>query len=475
MDHAALKGTKMNQVQLRNRLQPFLMLMLMVVVTAPANGKGYFIDSVKGSDSHSGLRADQPWKSTAPSLHLRLRPGDTLFFACGSLFRGGLEIRDSGTREQPIVLTCYGQGEAPMFTNPDREVLNGNAIRLSGDHLVVDGLSFYSCAAAPDHDQSYTDIWEVGAIRVMPGADYCTIKNCAFSDCPKGVQSTGEYTLITRNYFHSANSRPLSTPGWGPIAIHMGNSHQEVSYNIIRDYYYVGGEFGADGGAMELDDGRNPKEDIYIHHNYTVSNMGFLEVSWNADIQKTETYGLRVEYNVSDDFQDFVMLWAPTHGCSIENNTIFRTRQIKNVIEPTVFCCDYGGVTIRNNLIVVDSTVTVFTRGNTDDHHHTHNLYWSRDGSLPKIGTVLHPTELVRVNPRFRGKLKGPYGYELKRRSPAIDKGIATGRNSQVDFVGRTVPNGKGTDIGAFEFHPGKSLKKSATLHLPIVSDHFRD
>jgi len=328
------------------------MLMLMVVVVAQAAGKVYFMDSVKGSDSYSGLSADQPWKSAIPAGNLRLLPGDTLYFACGSVFRGGLEIRDSGTPEKPVVLTRYGRGEAPRFTNPDRDLLNGNAIRLTGDHLVVDGLSFFSCAAAPDHDQYYTDIWEVGAIRIMPGADYCTVINCEFSDCPKGVQSTGEFALITRNSFHSANSRPLSSPGWGPIAIHMGTSHQEVSYNTIKDYYFVGGEFGADGGAMELDDGRNPKVDIYIHHNYTVSNMGFLEVSWNADIQKTETYGLRIEYNVSDDFQDFVMLWAPTHGCSIDNNTIIRNRQIKNVIEPTVFCCDYGGVTIRNNIIL---------------------------------------------------------------------------------------------------------------------------
>jgi hypothetical protein len=232
----------------------------------------------------------------------------------------------------------------------------------------------------------------------------------------------------------------------------MGNAHQEVSYNIIKDYYFVGGEFGADGGALELDDGRNPKTDIYIHHNYSSSNMGFLEVSWGADITQTETYHLRVACNVSDDYQDFVMLWAPTHETYIENNTILRRKQIKNVIEPSVFCCDYGGVYIRNNIIVVDSTVTVFTRGNTDDHIHKYNLYWATDGSRPKIGTAVHLTELYNVDPQFTDARENEWDYSLKYTSPAIDKGINTNGEYSVDFSGNPVPSGKSTDIGAFEF-----------------------
>ncbi len=442
----------MRQISKTKRLQLLLLMVPIFAGIFNAGAKEYYINSVKGSDSNTGQSPSQAWKTTLPAGQIRLHPGDTLYFACSSLFTGGLEIRDSGNEKSPIVLTRYGKGTAPLFTNPDHGVLNGNAIRLSGDNLVVDGLSFTGCAAAPNHDLTYTDIWDTGAIRIIYGADHCTVKNCAFSDCPKGIQSSGEHALITRNFLHSANRRPLSNPGWGPIAIHLGNSNQEVSYNIVRDYYFVGGEFGADGGAIELDDGRNPKKNIYIHHNYTQSNMGFLEVSWNADIQKTETHNLRVEYNISDDFQDFVMLWAPTHETTIENNTILRRQQIRNAIEPTVFCCDYGGVTIRNNIIVVDSTVTVFTRGNTDDHHHTNNLYWSVDGSLPRIGTTLHPTELYNVDPEFKGKKWIPLSYQLKKRSPAVDKGIFTGRSCSVDFAGKPVPSGKSPDIGAFEY-----------------------
>ncbi|HEY4785076.1 MAG TPA: choice-of-anchor Q domain-containing protein [Bacteroidales bacterium] len=427
-------------------------LLMLVYCSHPVNtfGEGYYVDSEKGLDTNSGTSVSTPWKTLTGAQKAQLKSGDTLFFARGSSFTGGLEITASGLPDSPIVLTAYGSGHAPKFSNPDSCILNGNAIRLSGDYLVIDGLYFHDCAAAV-REASYTQVWDVGAVHIMLGADHCTIRDCEFSNCPKGIQSTGEYALITHNYLHSANTRPLSYPGWGPIAIHMGNSHQEVSYNIIKDYYSIGGEFGGDGGALELDDGRNPKTDIYIHHNYSSSSMGFLEVSWYADIAKAETYDLRVVYNVSDDYQDFVMLWAPTHNTYIENNTIFRRKYIKTTIQPTVFLCEFGGVTIRNNIIVVDSLVTVFIN-HTENHNHTHNLYWSTDGTLPKIGTALHPTEKYNINPQFTEVKKNEQDYSLKSSSPAIDNGINLDGKYNIDFLGLPVPAGKYTDIGAFEF-----------------------
>lgn len=43
---------------------------------------------------------------------------------------------------------------------------------------------------------------------------------------------------------------------WGPIGIRLGMGNQEVSWNEIRNYHSMGGEWGGDGGAIEIDDGR---------------------------------------------------------------------------------------------------------------------------------------------------------------------------------------------------------------------------
>ncbi|HAH25730.1 MAG TPA: hypothetical protein DCL77_18565 [Prolixibacteraceae bacterium] len=431
-------------------LSRVLLVMICFCSTLVVSAKGFYVNSQIGLDTNIGTSALAPWKTLENAKTVTLQAGDTLYFACGSSFIGGMEITPSGSAYHPIVLTSYGKGAAPKFSNPDLSILNGNAIRLSGNYLVLDGLYFFDCAAAAGKDSTYTAIWEVGAVRIVLGANHCTVRNCEFSNCPKGIQSSGEYALITQNYLHSANTRPLSAPGWGPIGIQMGNSHQEVSWNTIKDYYFVGGEFGADGGALELDDGRNPKKDIYIHHNYTSSNMGFLEVSWFSDIAKTETYDLRIAYNVSDDYQDFVMLWAPTHETYIENNTIFRRKQIRNAIVPAVFLCDYGGVTIRNNIIATDSITQVYT--GKGEHFHTNNLYWSVDGRLPNIGAKLHPTEKYNTDPLFCEKGKNESNYSLRRKSPAIDSGTNLMGKYLLDFLGQPVPKGRATDMGAFEF-----------------------
>jgi hypothetical protein len=153
---------------------------------------------------------------------------------------------------------------------------------------------------------------------------------------------------------------------------------------------------------------------------------------------------------VSDDYQDFVMLWAPTHDTYIENNTIFRRKQIKNAIVPAVFICDYGGVTIRNNIIAVDSVTQVYT--GKGEHFHTNNLYWSVDAKLPNIGATLHPTEKYNLDPLFSEKRKNECDYSLRRKSPAIDAGTNLKGKYLLDFLGKPVPKGKATDMGAFEF-----------------------
>jgi len=107
------------------------------------SGKGYYINSQSGLDTNAGTSASVPWKTSSKAKTASLQAGDTLYFASGSLFKGGLEITASGSSDHPIVLTAYGPGDAPKFSNPDLSVLNGNAIRLSGNYLVVDGLYFF--------------------------------------------------------------------------------------------------------------------------------------------------------------------------------------------------------------------------------------------------------------------------------------------------------------------------------------------
>ena len=122
-------------------------------------------------------------------------------------------------------------------------------------------------------------------------------------NCLIGIQSYGEYNLFTENYIHDCN-RFLSSPDCGLVGIMVETSNHEISYNRIINYTNSGGTYGVDGGAIEIDNGDFKKENIDIHHNWSVGNEGFLDIiSWE-DLSVI-TKNVRVAYSVSDDLQQF--------------------------------------------------------------------------------------------------------------------------------------------------------------------------
>ena len=76
----------------------------------------YYVDSEGGNDRNSGREAATAWKSHTKVQETKLRPGDIVIFKRGSQFSGPIHITESGTPSKPIVLTAYGEGDAPRFT-----------------------------------------------------------------------------------------------------------------------------------------------------------------------------------------------------------------------------------------------------------------------------------------------------------------------------------------------------------------------
>ena len=69
----------------------------------------YYVDShAKGGDGLTPEQAVQSYRM------LEIRPGDTVLFKRGSVFREAL-ISPSGTADAPILYGAYGEGEKPAF------------------------------------------------------------------------------------------------------------------------------------------------------------------------------------------------------------------------------------------------------------------------------------------------------------------------------------------------------------------------
>lgn len=422
-----------------------LLFLLCIGTGCSSQTKCYYIDSQTGNDSNTGRSIRSPWKSLNKLEQCTFQPGDRILFAKNSAFSGGILFRSSGTAEKPIVISSYGDGLPPLFSNPDQNELNGNVLQISGSHIVIDGLSFVSCADA--NSKSGKAVLEVGAIFTRKGADYITITNCEFTDCPIGVNITGQHSLITRSTFKDCN-RYLAAPNWGPLGIVIANAYNEISYNRCSNYVNVGGAYGADGGFIELDDRYfgTQVHDIKIHHNKSFDNMGFLEIETNVAGDNIDVY-----YNLSDDHQQFIFYWGGDNS-RIENNTVIRTKPSLNGAVNTVFTMRKGNFTVRNNIFVVANGIQVFVTapydvGNYDSVIHEHNLYYCSDGSTDDpCGKALGTGEMI-ADPLFVNIDEGD--YRLRYGSPAIDSGISLGYDSDLE----NVPLGKNQvpDMGAYE------------------------
>jgi hypothetical protein len=431
-----------------------VVLVIGTMSNAYAQPTDYYIDSVDGNDTNDGLTPSTAWKSHTKVNSLELHPGNTVRFKRGSQFSGPIVIDESGTSGNPILLSAYGQGSAPRFTNPNDLHMNGNCIRISGDYIIVENLHFHDTPPTENANR-LASIFQMGAIFNMPGADHNIIRGNVFMKCTKAIQSTGEFTLITNNHLdgpsHALWWNGVASGGWGPMGIQLGIGNQEVSHNTIKNYLTVESPYGTDGGAIEFDDGRFHKDNLYIHHNFTEGNAGFLESSWGADYNPyvQEVHNLTVAFNVSNDGQSYCYMFAPTHNTYFDNNTIIRAN---NYPDPypnfdEIVYTQFPGITFRNNLLV-GTEETNNNPYNGASVTVQNNWYW-------EIGTSNSDGDPLLVD--FNGG-----DFHLTSGSPLIGQGQNLSQHYSTDFDGVLLSSSRPWDIGAY-------MSKGSTVYTPAA------
>jgi hypothetical protein len=413
----------------------------------------YYIDSNSPSQGGDGTR-EKPWQTLGPLRALVLHPGDSVNFASGSHFQGGFAVNQSGTATAPVTIKPYGSGAAPRFANPDSAVLNGNAIRINGSHVIVDGFFFENCPINP----VATDIHLLGAVFLTTNANHCIVRNCEMTKTPLGITVYGQHNLVTRNYIHD-NNQPIQ-PHWGPICVVVCGSHNEISYNRFVNYSAPSHEYGHDGGAIEIHDRSLPKEDIVIHHNLSLKNQGFTEF-----VGKVKQDNFLIHHNVCMDYQSFLGLTGPCTNFRIEHNTVLRTLAHPEDDSEDVIFWNYGAntnINLRNNIFVYDPSRVepIFARG---EFRHDHNLFYRTDhAELLKAanqdayqrkylggGAHLHAGDKIG-DPLFHDFAKSD--FHLTAASPA--RGAGTNLNYKIAFDGQSIPSDTAPSMGAFEYRP---------------------
>ena len=78
------------------------------------DGRTFYVDSDSGRDSDDGRSEERAWRSLDRVNTADLKPGDTVRFQCGGVWRGSL-VPASGDENAPVTYTSYGEGPKPSI------------------------------------------------------------------------------------------------------------------------------------------------------------------------------------------------------------------------------------------------------------------------------------------------------------------------------------------------------------------------
>jgi len=94
-------------------------LLSLTNVSLPAYATTYYVDATNGNDFNNGLSPETAWKTISKVNSMDFKPGDTILFKRGEIWREQLIVPSSGTEGNPITFGAYGEGEKPKITGAD--------------------------------------------------------------------------------------------------------------------------------------------------------------------------------------------------------------------------------------------------------------------------------------------------------------------------------------------------------------------
>lgn len=165
-----------------NRLKKFLGIILSIALLAGCisimsfaveTGTIYYIDSINGDDANSGLSENDAIKSVSGLKFSSVNPGDKFLFRNGGRYEAGFIITDwCGTKENPIVISSYGDGDkAVLYVDGKNDAMK----IVDSSYITISDIS----VTAPEGGGIWIDTVNKESVGI-------TIDNVYFYDMPNG-------------------------------------------------------------------------------------------------------------------------------------------------------------------------------------------------------------------------------------------------------------------------------------------------
>lgn len=206
----------------------YLFLIFIPAYAVLQTGTSYFIDSIDGNDeSGDGLSPETAWKTVLVN-ECTLSPGDKVYFRSGGKYNCNLTVQNSqGTKENPIIITAYGEGAKPHLTTDKRaevlrlfdcsyvtvsgleitapngggiwiDALNAPSEHITLERLVIHNIQNYKVKSRDNASAGAAENRGCVMVKGLPArslypVNYLTVSDCEMFDCGNGINIWGAY------------------------------------------------------------------------------------------------------------------------------------------------------------------------------------------------------------------------------------------------------------------------------------------
>ncbi len=182
-----------------------------------ADGETYYVDSVSGNDENSGTSPETAWRTIDRANSVSYSANDKILFKCGEIFDGMLVADGSGTKDAPVTVSSYGEGERPVIRSSEAFVM----VIYNVSNWVVENIDF----TAPDAYGMLITAFSGGSTENI------TVRNCSFHDIALGRTDTNSAALVINNERSDARVRGVHLDSLSfnnvPWAIHTNGVNAE--------------------------------------------------------------------------------------------------------------------------------------------------------------------------------------------------------------------------------------------------------
>ena len=479
-----------------------------LTVVAPAANAAcstYYVSSSSGSDGNNGCSTSAPWQSLAKVNATTFTAGNQILFQDGGSWSGELTPQGSGASGNPVVISSYGSGSAPIiagagaaasilltnqqyWTIQNLEITNtaaSAALRsgiqlqnntsgiLNGIHIVNNNihnvLGFWNSNASVQPSTSSGIAFNLSDSYSTNGWNDVLIQGNTLNHVDAGAVYIGSLAgsghatdtsnvVIQNNTINDAGGNDIvcifcaSPLVQNNVATASGYRYSGaglwMAVNTGGNWQYneVSGQWREmwDGQAFDIDwDNSN----VTLQYNYTHDNtFGFMEFCCSESGGATNS---TVRYNISQNDGSNNAVFGQLYGATTTGTTRLYNNTVYNSNNAWITNSTPNGTNvIFNNNIIYKTGTGGYAGGATV---WSHNLFYGNHPSSEPADSSKITSDPKLVSPGGAGNGRSTASaYQLQTGSPAIGAGTLISGNGGLDFFGNAVSSTAAPNIGAY-------------------------